>query len=176
MLGELDGMINVSEAYTSTDKMIMQARMFELFALLSQAADNEPEATTSIVLLHMHTPTAMHYAGAIAEAIKQAFDQAEKPRKTRIHGQSRADYILVWHQPGIWFTGLSQGVRAIAQGLLVQLEVAGGQSADRTARAVARGNCVEARLHPSVPFQQTIQTLDRPKPASISQSSCRSIR
>jgi AraC-like DNA-binding protein len=51
----------------------MQARMFELFALLSQAADREPLTTRSDAVPHAPAPAAMHYAGAIAEAIKQAF-------------------------------------------------------------------------------------------------------
>ncbi|MDP9699960.1 AraC-like DNA-binding protein [Paenibacillus intestini] len=66
-------MINTAEAYSSTDKLLMQARMFELFALLSQAAENTPESTISVDVAHAPAPTAMHYAGAIAEAIKQAF-------------------------------------------------------------------------------------------------------
>ncbi|WP_340028211.1 AraC family transcriptional regulator [Paenibacillus sp. FSL H7-0940] len=78
------GMINVSEAYTSTDKMIMQARMFELFALLSQAADNEPESTTSVAASHAPAPTAMHYAGAIAEAIKQAFHAQLRTKESSV--------------------------------------------------------------------------------------------
>lgn len=64
-------MINTAEAYSSTDKLLMQARMFELFALLSQAAENAPESTISVDATP--APTAMHYAGAIAEAIKQTF-------------------------------------------------------------------------------------------------------
>ncbi|MGO4530649.1 helix-turn-helix transcriptional regulator [Paenibacillus sp. 2TAF8] len=67
------GMIKTVEAYTSTDKLLMQARMFELFALLSQAADHAPESTISVAAAQAPAPTAMHYAGAIAEAIKQAF-------------------------------------------------------------------------------------------------------
>ncbi|MHA7579275.1 AraC family transcriptional regulator [Paenibacillus vandeheii] len=66
-------MIRTSEAYTSTDKFIMQARMFELFALLSQAADREPLSNRSEASPNAPAPAAMHYAGAIAEAIKQAF-------------------------------------------------------------------------------------------------------
>ncbi|WP_313960482.1 AraC family transcriptional regulator [Paenibacillus xylanexedens] len=66
-------MINMAEAYSSTDKLLMQARMFELFALLSQAAENVPESTIPVDAAHAPAPTAMHYAGAIAEAIKQAF-------------------------------------------------------------------------------------------------------
>ncbi|WP_342553123.1 AraC family transcriptional regulator [Paenibacillus sp. FSL R7-0652] len=67
------GMINTAEAYTSTDKLLMQARMFELFALLSQAADSAPESAISASASQAPAPTAMHYAGAVAEAIKQAF-------------------------------------------------------------------------------------------------------
>ena len=67
------GMIKTAEAYTSTDKLLMQARMFELFALLSQAADHAPASTISVAAAQAPAPTAMHYAGAIAEAIKQAF-------------------------------------------------------------------------------------------------------
>ncbi|WP_426333625.1 AraC family transcriptional regulator [Paenibacillus silvae] len=67
------GMINTAEAYSSTDKLLMQARMFELFALLSQAADHAPETVISVASAQAPAPTAMHYAGAIAEAIKQAF-------------------------------------------------------------------------------------------------------
>ncbi|WP_145044412.1 AraC family transcriptional regulator [Paenibacillus xylanexedens] len=67
------GMIKQTEAYTSTDKFMMQARMFELFALLSQTADREPISAMSGSAPNTPAPTAMHYAGAIAEAIKQAF-------------------------------------------------------------------------------------------------------
>ncbi|WP_434749103.1 AraC family transcriptional regulator [Paenibacillus amylolyticus] len=67
------GMIKTAEVYTSTDKLLMQARMFELFALLSQAADDAPESVISVAAAQAPAPTAMHYAGAIAEAIKQAF-------------------------------------------------------------------------------------------------------
>ncbi|MCM3134834.1 AraC family transcriptional regulator [Paenibacillus polysaccharolyticus] len=67
-------MINTTAAaYSSTDKLLMQARMFELFALLSQAAENALESTIPVDATHAPAPTAMHYAGAIAEAIKQAF-------------------------------------------------------------------------------------------------------
>ncbi|PYY29469.1 AraC family transcriptional regulator [Paenibacillus illinoisensis] len=67
------GMIKISEPYTSTDKFVMQARMFELFALLSQATDQEPLPVLSGDGPNTPAPSAMHYAGAIAEAIKQAF-------------------------------------------------------------------------------------------------------
>lgn len=67
------GMIKTSEPYTSTDKFVMQARMFELFALLSQATDQEPLPVLSGDGPNTPAPSAMHYAGAIAEAIKQAF-------------------------------------------------------------------------------------------------------
>ncbi|MEO2207615.1 AraC family transcriptional regulator [Paenibacillus pabuli] len=67
------GMIKTSEPYTSTDKFVMQARMFELFALLSQATDHEPLPVLSGDGPNTPAPSAMHYAGAIAEAIKQAF-------------------------------------------------------------------------------------------------------
>lgn len=77
-------MINTAEAYSSTDKLLMQARMFELFALLSQAAENTPESTISVDAAHAPAPTAMHYAGAIAEAIKQAFHAQLRSRDDNV--------------------------------------------------------------------------------------------
>jgi AraC-like DNA-binding protein len=54
-------------AYTSQDRFAMQARLFELFGILTSVASNIAQGN------HKFTPDRVHFARAIAEAIKAEF-------------------------------------------------------------------------------------------------------
>lgn len=54
--------------YTPADRFRIQAQLFELFGILAQLAGTQREEQEAL------TPTALHYAKAMAEAIKANFD------------------------------------------------------------------------------------------------------